>query len=125
MRNNSVVYHCKRIHQENVQIELYEKPIKYQLRPMYLTIQPNNGSVYETTFGEFKDYSQKMCGSPYEFWDNVIKEGDLFYIDKGEPDGFQSGVEPQYGWGYDANYRVEKVAKQNRVIYYALKSVVE
>lgn len=125
MKNGSVVYHCKRTSSANAEIETFSKPIAYVLRPMFLTIQPNSGNVYDNTFGEYKDYSQKMCGSPYEKWDKEIKEGDRFYVDIGEPDGYSTDTEPEYGWGHDANYRVDRVAKQNRVIYYALKSLVE
>lgn len=125
MKNGATVYHCKRISGDNAEVALFDKPVSYILRPMYLTIQPNTGNVYDETFGEYKDYEEKMCASPYEMWDTEIKEGDVFYIDIGKPDGYDTGTEPEYGWGYDANFKVAKVAKQNRVIYYALKSKVE
>lgn len=124
MRNQSVVYHCKRTSLPNAEIETFAKPEKYVLRPRYLTIQPNNGSVYNTTFGEFKDYTEKGCATPYDFWENKISEGDRFYLDI-EPVGLADGVEPDEGWGFDANYVVNGVAKQNVAIYFALKSIVE
>ena len=123
MKNGSIVYHCQRTNEENAEIETFSAPILYVLSPNFLTIQPNTGNTYESTFGEYKDYSLKMCASPYDMWDSKIKEGDRFYIEK-SPENFGE-EEPEFGWGNDADYRVMKVAKQNRVIYYALKSVVE
>lgn len=125
MKNGTIVYHCKRTSAVNAEYETFAKPIPYRLRLMYLTIQPNTGNVYDSTFGEFRDYTHKMCGMPYAKWDNEIKEGDRFYVDMGAPDGYNENAEPEYGWGYDANYRVERVAKQNIAIFYALKSLVE
>lgn len=124
MRNGTMVYHCKR-NSSDLEYDTYEKPIRYLLHPRYLTIQPNTGNAYDSTFGEYKDYQLKMCGIPYELWDNEIKEGDVFYVDIGEAYGINSDIEPELGWGYGANYKVVKVAKQNRAIYYALKSIVE
>lgn len=123
MRNNSRVWHCKRISDRGAEIEVFDEPISYYLRPGYLTIQPKSGNMYTSAFGEFKDYSEQMCATPYELWDNEIKEGDRFYLDK-EPDETQSNIE-EYGYGYDANYRVVRVAKQNRSIFFALKSILD
>lgn len=124
MRNQSIVYHCKRTSLPNAEVETFAKPEKYVLRPRYLTIQPNAGNVYDSTFGEFKDYTEKGCATPYEFWETKISEGDRFYLDI-EPVGLADGVEPDEGWGFDANYVVNRVAKQNIAIYFALKSIVE
>lgn len=124
MQNGAKVYHCKRISDVNAEVELFAPPVEYILRPRYLTIQPYSGNVYDSTFGEFKDYSEKGCANPYEFWNGKIQEGDRFYIDVGKPDGYD-GEEPEYGWGYDANFRVNRVAKQNKTIFFALKSIVE
>jgi hypothetical protein len=125
MKNGLVVYHCKRTSGENAEIETFSMPVAYRLQPNYLTIQPSSGNIYDSTFGEFKDYSQKVCANPYERWDTEINEGDRFYLDMGVPSGYASQTEPDEGWGYDANYKVVKVAKQNHTIQYALKSVVE
>lgn len=124
MRNGSIVYHCKRTSLPSADVETFAKPQKYVLRQRYLTIQPNTGNVYDSTFGEFKDYTEKGCASPYEFWEAKIDEGDRFYLDC-VPVGLAEDTEPDEGWGYDANYVVNRVAKQNIVIYFALKSIVE
>lgn len=124
MKNGKVVYHCKRTSLPNAEVETFAKPEKYVLRPRYLTIQPNAGNVYDSTFGEFKDYTEKGCATPYEFWETKIGEGDRFYLDL-LPEGFATNTEPDEGWGFDANYVVNRVAKQNIVIYFALKSIVE
>ena len=108
----------------NAEVETFSKPEKYVLRPRYLTIQPNSGSVYDSTFGEFKEYTEKGCATPYEVWENQISEGDRFYLDL-IPKGFDVNSEPDEGWGFDANYVVNRVAKQNIAIYFALKSIVE
>lgn len=123
MKNGAIVWHCKRISEANAEIEIFDKPIKYVLQLGYLTIQPQSGNMFTNVFGEFKDYSDKMCASPYERWDNIIKDGDRFYLDK-TPDTNENNIE-EFGYGYDANYRIVKTAKQNRVIYFALQSIVE
>lgn len=124
MRNGSIVYHCKRTSLPSAEVETFSKPEKYVLRPRFLTIQPNIGNVYDNTFGEFKDYDEKCCAIPYDFWNNKIQEGDRFYLDC-EPNGFADDVEPEEGWGYDANYIVNSISKQNVAIFFALKSIVE
>lgn len=124
MKNGKVVYHCRRISLPSDERETFAKPEKYVLRPRYLTIQPNAGNVYDNTFGEFKDYTEKGCATPYEFWENKIKEGDRFYLDI-EPTGLDEETEPEEGWGFDANYVVNQIAKQNIVIYFGLKSILE
>jgi hypothetical protein len=124
MKNGKVVYHCKRTSLPNAEVETFAKPERYILRPRYLTIQPNTGNVYDSTFGEFKDYTEKGCATPYEFWEDQISEGDRFYLDS-IPEGFENNIEPDAGWGFDANYVVNQVAKQNVAIYFGLKSIVE
>lgn len=124
MRVGTTIYHCKRTSKADSEIETFDKPVKHILRPNYLTIQPNSGSIYENVFGEYKDYSQKMCAIPYEMWDSQIKEGDRFYLEI-TPKDLESGEEPDDGWGHDADYKVVRVAKQNRTIYYALQSIIE
>lgn len=122
MRNGNIIYHCRRSSPPNAEYETFDRPTPYQLRFAYLTIQPSTGNVYENPFGEFKDYSLKMCASPYAQWDSVIREGDRFYVNK-KPLAIEQ--EPEYGWGYNADYKVVKVAKQNRSIFYALQSIVD
>lgn len=124
MRNLSTVYHCKRTSLPEAEVETFAKPEKYILRPRYLTIQPNSGNIYDSIFGEFKDYTEKGCAIPYELWETKISEGDRFYLDI-VPRGFDKNLEPDEGWGFDANYVVNKIAKQNVAIYFALKSIVE
>ena len=124
MKNGKVVYHCKRTSLPNAEVETFAKPEIYILRPRYLTIQPNTGNVYDSTFGEFKNYTEKGCATPYEFWETKISEGDRFYLDC-EPKDIASKEEPDEGWGWDANYVVNKIAKQNIAIYFALNSIVE
>ena len=124
MKNGKVVYHCKRTSLPNAEVETFAKPERYILRPRYLTIQPNTGNVYDSTFGEFKNYTEKGCATPYEFWEAKISEGDRFYLDC-EPKDIASKEEPDEGWGWDANYVVNKIAKQNIAIYFALNSIVE
>lgn len=124
MKNGSIVYHCKLTSNPSDTIQTFSKPQKYVLQPRHLTIQPFTGNVYDTTFGTFKDYTEKGCATPYEFWDSKISEGDRFYLDV-VPDGYDTNEEPELGWGYDANYVVNQISKQNIVIYFALKSIVE
>jgi hypothetical protein len=124
MKNGTVVYHCKRTSLPNAEVETFAKPEQYVLRPRYLTIQPNTGNVYNNTFGEFKDYTETGCATPYDFWETKIAEGDRFYLGV-IPQVGENNSEPEEGWGFDANYVVNKIAKQNIAIYFALKSIVE
>lgn len=123
MRLGSVVYHCKRISSPNDEIEEFAEPKKYILRLGYLTIQPNSGNVFQSSFGELKDYDKRMCAIPYQKWEKEINEGDRFYLEI-EPNLSQEFIE-QFGYGYDANYKVVKRNPQNVAIMYALKSLVE
>ena len=124
MKNGSIIYYCKRTSLPNAEIETFSRPEKYVLRPRFLTIQPNAGNIYDNSFGEFKDYSEKGVAMPYDFWKEKIGEGDRFYLDC-EPQFLDNEIEPEEGWGFDANYRVIQVAKQNLSILFALKSIVE
>jgi hypothetical protein len=82
-------------------------------------------NVYDkNTFGEFKDYTETGCATPYDFWETKIAEGDRFYLGV-IPQVGENNSEPEEGWGFDANYVVNKIAKQNIAIYFALKSIVE
>lgn len=124
MRNGSVVYHCKRISNPNDVNQVFAKPEKYVLKPKHLTIQPFSGNIYDNTFGMFRDYTEKGCAYPYSFWDEKINDGDRFYLDK-TPEGFETNEEPELGWGYDANFVVNQISKQNLVIYFGLKAILE
>lgn len=124
MRNGSVVYLCRRISPPSSDTQEFDKPQKFVLRPRYLTIQPFTGNIFDNTFGEFRDYTEKGCAVPYEFWENKISEGDRFYINT-IPQGYETGEQPEQGWGYDADYVVNSVSKQNIAIYFAMKSILE
>lgn len=124
MRNGSVVYLCRRISPPSSDAQEFDKPQKFVLRPRYLTIQPFTGNIFDNTFGEFRDYTEKGCAVPYEFWENKISEGDRFYINT-IPQGYETGEQPEQGWGYDADYVVNSVSKQNIAIYFAMKSILE
>ena len=90
MRNGSVVYLCRRISPPSSDTQEFDKPQKFVLRPRYLTIQPFTGNIFDNTFGEFRDYTEKGCAVPYEFWESKISEGDRFYINT-IPQGYETG----------------------------------
>lgn len=123
MKNGKTVYFCKRI-SEPGEDEQFSKPQAIVLRLGYLTIQPVSGYMDFQAYGEFVDITYRGIATPYEMWDGVFHEGDRFYLDK-VPDGFLSGVEPELGWGYDANAKIIAVKPQNLAINLTIRNIVE
>lgn len=124
MRNGSVIYFCKRTSEPDDDIEVFAKPQAFVLKPQYFTIQPASGFLDTQAFGEFVDITNKGMVFPYEKWENVFHEGDRLYLDK-EPDGYSTNVEPDDGWGYDADAKIYAVKKQNRAIALTIRSIVK
>lgn len=123
MKNGKTVYFCKRI-SEPGEDEQFSKPQAIVLRLGYLTIQPVSGYMDFQAYGEFVDITYRGIATPYEMWDGVFHEGDRFYLDK-VPDGFLSEVEPELGWGYDANAKIIAVKPQNVAINLTIRNIVE
>lgn len=124
MKNGSVVYFCSRTSKPTDDIETFAKPVAYKLKPVFLTIQPAGGFMDNQAFGEFVDITYKAIAAPYERWDGVFKEGDRFYLNR-VPDGFEEDVEPEDGWGYDADAQIYSVRPQNRAISLIIRNIVK
>ena len=124
MKNGSVIYFCSRTSKPHDDIETFAKPVAYTLKPMYLTIQPASGFLDNQVFGEFVELTSKGIASPYDRWYGVFKEGDRLYLEK-VPKGFSDGVEPEDGWGYDADAQIISVKPQNKVISLTIRNIVE
>lgn len=123
MRNGSIVYFCKRTSAPSDDIETFAKPVAYRLGLQYLTIQPTGGRFDEEKFGEFVDITNRGIATPYVRWDGVFHEGDRFYLES-VPDGYESGEEPEDGWGYDADAKIKVVRKQNEAIMLIIQNIV-
>ena len=123
MKNGSVVYFCKRTSEPDDDIETFAKPQAYTLRPQFFTIQPASGFLDTQEFGEFVNITSKGMLFPYERWFGVFHEGDRLYLEK-VPDGYTTDVEPDDGWGYDADAKIYSVKNQNRAIALTIRSIV-
>jgi hypothetical protein len=123
MQDESLVYHCKRTSLPNAEIETFAKPLAYRLKPMYMTVQPASGFSNIAEFGENVGKKWTMFCFPIRQWQDQINIGDRFYLDKSARDYVVSDVEPEDGWGYDANARVEDVREQNQYIKVILQKI--
>lgn len=124
MRNGSTIYFCSRTSGPQDEIETFAKPVPYVLRPMYLTIQPAGGFMDNQAFGEFTDITNKGMAIPYRRWYGVFKEGDRLYLEK-VPEGYDTGVEPEDGWGYDADAQIIAVKPQNVAIALTIRDIIK
>lgn len=123
MRNGEIVFHCVRTVDEDG-VERFSKPTPIRLQPNFFTIQPAGGFMDNQAFGEFTDLTNKGVAIPYERWKNVFHTGDRFYLGV-TPNGYKEDVEPEEGWGFDANAQVVSVKPQNRSIGLTLRNIVE
>ena len=123
MRNGDKVWHCKRISKDGDLIEKFDKPVEYTLRFGFLTIQPSSGYDNVVEFGEKLSKTWNCIGQPYSFWLKNIKEGDRFYVDGAEPFIPENEIEPEDGWGADANARIYSVRPQNLAVRFILERI--
>lgn len=123
MRNGLLVYFCKKTSPKNADIETFAKPVAFRLRLGYLTVQPASGYNDVVEFGDNIGRTWTAYAQPYNEWVGKISEDDRFYIDGIIPDGFNTSIEPEDGWGYDANARVYSVRPQNRAIKFILQKI--
>lgn len=124
MKNGKTVYFCTRTSKAGDEIETFAKPQAFVLRLGFLTIQPASGYMDFQSYGEFVNITHRGIATPYEMWDGVFHEGDRLYLDK-VPDGYSNDVEPDNGWGYDANAKIIAVKPQNRAINIVIRNIVE
>ena len=119
MRNGETVWYCKR-KQSDDGVITFEEPKAFRLQLHYLTIQPMSGYMNVVEFGEDVGKMWNCIGQPYDVWKDM-KEGDRFYVDGAEPSS--TGVEPDEGWGYDANAEIYSVRPQNLAIRFILRRI--
>ena len=124
MRNGSKVYYCSRISDPQDDVEKFDKPVEYVLRPGFLTIQPAGGYMDFQSFGEFINITHNGYATPYEKWIGVFKEGDRFYLNK-VPKGFIENKEPEDGWGIDADAKITAVKGQNLSVRLTIQNITE
>ena len=123
MKNGLKVWHCKRISKDGDKVEKFSKPIEHILRFHYLTIQPVSGYDAVVEFGENVSKLWYAIAQPYDYWVNEVKEGDRFYVDGIKPEIPINSVEPEDGWGYDANAKVYSVRPQNLAVKFILQKI--
>ena len=118
MRVGDKFWHCKRIDEENAEIQRYELSKEYTTRFGYITIQPA-GSTYRelAPYGEnVKDYRVAIA-QPYKKWDGVFSKGDRAYLDGRTPT--EEDLADEYA--ENANYEVEDAVPQNLAIRIVFK----
>lgn len=120
MKNGSKVWYCKRLPSDDG-YETFEKPKEIVLELHHFTVQPINGYDNIVEFGENVGKTWNCIAQPYDEWFGEIKEGDRFYVDGVEPSSLL--VEPEDGWGFDANARVTSVRPQNIAIRIILQKI--
>lgn len=128
MQNGLMVYHCKRTSQPNADIETFAQPVAYRLGLGYLTIQPASGYNEIVEFGDKIARTWTAFAQPYSQWVDNLKEGDRFYVDGLTPtyeidDETKLPIEPEDGWGYDANARIYSVRPQNTAVKFLLQKI--
>ena len=122
MKTGSKIWCCKRFNVENDETPQYEKPQEFILRPtttfspIGITVQPRTGGTDYFDYGETTNSGQRIVLTPYDYWYDKFKEGDLFYLDGATP--IDEG-----SYGEKANYYVEFVGNQERGIVLALKQI--
>lgn len=115
MRFNEKIYWCKKKDTPNG-IEEYDSAQEITLKPHWFSVQPANGYSAIQEFGNNVSLYQIAIAQPYKVWENIFREGDVFYLDGATPN---SNIE-EYN-GETANYVVDVVSKQNEGIRVVLK----
>ena len=125
MREGEEIWYCSRIVSENAEIDEYEEAKKLTLRmprpfqPIGITVQPKNGFTDRLSSGETTSKDQRIILTPYTYWHNKFKEGDLFYLSGAKPDNEES-----YN-GENANYMVDVVLEGNEAIELSTKKIIK
>lgn len=127
MRNGDKVWYCKKISDDDAEVVQFAPPVEYILKPTFLTIQPSNGYSEVVEFGKDIGKTWTGMGQPYRYWFDLLREDDRFYVDGAEPtieyDEEGEMIEPDDGWGADANARVYSVRPQNEAVRFILKKI--
>lgn len=123
MENFTKVYYCERTSQSGDEFEIFSKPVAYRLAPMYMTVQPASGWSNVAEFGENTGKKWTMFCFPIKQWKDKIKNNDRFYLDAKARSYVETDVEPEDGWGFDANARVEDVREQNQYLKIILQKI--
>jgi hypothetical protein len=98
---------AKRVENNDLEIDLYEKPILYKIN-----YQPINGYITFTAYGEENPKMFRAIVKKFLF-ERIFKKGDKVYIDDVE---FVENLEDENTWGKYANYVVDDVREQNITI---------
>lgn len=127
MRNGKKVWYCKRISADNADVVEFAQPVEFTLKPHFLTVQPSNGYSEVVEFGKDVGKTWTAIGQPYKYWFDLVHEDDRFYVDGAKPtleyDDNGELIEPDDGWGMDANARIYSVRPQNEVVKFILKKI--
>lgn len=126
MRNGEKIWYCLRTSDDNAEVDTFAEPVMEIVRmpsvfnPISITVQPKNGFTDRLPYGETTNKDQRIMLTPYQYWHNKFKVGDLFYLDGQEPN-----LEEEEYFGQNANYQVELVANQNEAIELSVKKIID
>ena len=125
MSENEEIWYCLRIVNENAEIDEYEEAKKLTIRmprlfqPIGITVQPKNGFTDRLNSGETTSKDQRIVLTPYSYWHNKFKEGDLFYLCGASPS------DDELYNGENANYMVDVVLEGNKAIELSAKKIIK
>lgn len=119
MRIGEIIYHSRRISEDNAVIEEYASPVEYRTALNYITVMSaaTKGYVQILKYGETAtDKWEVQCNG--NIFAGVFKKGDLMWVDGQYP---IAEIENEYGNGASANAIVKNVAYVNRGIQLLLE----
>ena len=120
MKIGQSVWHAKRKLVENATIPEFEKPVKYTIKPNYLTIMPASTRGYLEVVKYGEDVENTWTGiANYIAFENIFSVGDVMWVDGEQPD---VETENQYGYGCTANAVITSALPVNRSISLTLKT---
>lgn len=113
MKVGEKIWHCKRLHIPNAEIDEFELPYEIKTRLGYFTVQPSGSSYSELNeYGEDVKNYRTAIAQPYAKWVGVFDEGDKAYLDGKIPS--ENDLVDVYA--ENANYIVDSVQPQNKAI---------
>lgn len=114
MRFGCVIYHAKRVYNENANIATFEKPKSYVTRANYISVMnaSNRGYLEMMKYGEELNNTWVVVAN-FKAFGGVFKEGDLMWVDGATP---ILEIEREYGHGASANAVVRSVSELPQTI---------
>lgn len=114
MKIGQSVWYCKKLKKDT-----YAEPKEIVTRCGYFTVMGKSGYSDIIEFGDQISSYLTAIAQPYEMWEDVFENGDLFYCNGRKP------TDSEDWYGQNANYVVDNVDFGNARIKLTLKKVAE